>query len=88
MRKWRKWVSEIKMPRSKVRIWLESYKTVRQAAHAYDDAMYCLRGRNAKLNFPDTMPTISSASSLSHQQIQDATTKYVLDKITLTLTSL
>jgi hypothetical protein len=88
MRKWGKWVSEIRIPKSKEKIWLGSYKTAEQAARAYDAAVYCLRGSAAKLNFPDSVPGIPSASSLSRQQIQHAATKYALDEIPSTSPSL
>jgi hypothetical protein len=79
-RKWGIWVSEIRMPRSRQKIWLGSYKKPEQAARAYDAAVYCLRGPNAKFNFPNSVPDIPSASSLSRQQIQHAAAKYALDQ--------
>lgn len=79
-RKWGIWVSEIRMPRSRQKIWLGSYKKPEQAARAYDAALYCLRGPNAKFNFPNSVPDIPSASSLSRQQIQAAAAKYALDQ--------
>lgn len=53
-RKWGKWVSEIRLPNSRERIWLGSYDTQEKAARAFDAALYCLRGSNASFNFPDT----------------------------------
>lgn len=79
-RKWGIWVSEIRMPRSRQKIWLGSYKKPEQAARAYDAAVYCLRGPNAKFNFPNSVPDIPSASSLCRQQIQLAAAKYALDQ--------
>ncbi|KAJ6362324.1 hypothetical protein OIU77_030629 [Salix suchowensis] len=65
MRKWGKWVAEIRQPNSRNRIWLGSYNTAEEAARAYDAAVFCLRGPSATFNFPLNVPEIPSTTEIS-----------------------
>ncbi|KAL3532726.1 hypothetical protein ACH5RR_006247 [Cinchona calisaya] len=76
MRKWGKWVAEVRQPNSRDRIWLGSYETAEEAARAYDAAAFCLRGPSTLLNFPNDPPEIPSASELSASQIQVAASRH------------
>ncbi|KAE8658025.1 ERF017 protein [Hibiscus syriacus] len=69
-RKWGRWVSEIRLPNSRERIWLGSYDSPEKAARAFDAALYCLRGRDAKFNFPENPPDIAGGQLLSPPEIQ------------------
>ncbi|XVE53942.1 hypothetical protein DITRI_Ditri03aG0042700 [Diplodiscus trichospermus] len=75
-RKWGKWVSEIRLPNSRERIWLGSYDTAEKAARAFDAALFCLRGRSANFNFPDKPPEIEGGSSLTPPEIQAAAARF------------
>lgn len=75
-RKWGKYVSEIRLPNCRERIWLGSYDTAEKAARAFDAALYCLRGRNAKFNFPQNPPEIENGRSMTSAEIQVAAARF------------
>ena len=70
MRSWGSWVSEIRAPNQKTRIWLGSYSTPEAAARAYDAALFCLKGSAAALNFPITPSHYIPDTVMSPKSIQ------------------
>ncbi len=62
LRRWGKWVCEIRDPTTRTRIWLGSFRSAEEAAYAYDAAVVCIRGPNSQPNFPHHTPTIPSGT--------------------------
>ncbi|CAK9261951.1 unnamed protein product [Sphagnum jensenii] len=58
-----RWVAEIKDTTQKIRLWLGTFDCAEDAARAYDEAAWMLRGTNTRTNFMP--PAAASSSSFS-----------------------
>ncbi|KAK3014099.1 hypothetical protein RJ639_009504 [Escallonia herrerae] len=62
-RTWGKWVAEIREPNRGSRLWLGTFPTALEAAHAYDEAARAMYGLSARLNLPGTYSLTESCSA-------------------------
>ncbi|KAI4331981.1 hypothetical protein L6164_016924 [Bauhinia variegata] len=80
-RSWGRYVSEIRLPGQKTRVWLGSFGSAEMAARAYDSAAFFLKGHSANLNFPDLVGLLPRPRSSSRKDIQSAAAKAAFEAV-------
>ncbi|GFP92254.1 dehydration-responsive element-binding protein 3, partial [Phtheirospermum japonicum] len=75
MRNYGKWVSEIREPRKKSRIWLGTLPTLEMTARAHDVAALSIKGVSVILYFPELAALLPRPASISPCDVQATAAK-------------